>query len=91
MLILSLKYTVCCDLTYLQKSRIQNMQFVVYISDTVKVIKTRATMLTRNKVIIMQSFKDLALMVSDKKPTLKFFSNKEVCQISPLNMCKNQK
>ena len=24
-------------------------------------------------------------MVSEKKPTLKFFLNKEICQLSPLN------
>ena len=41
----------------------------------------------------MQSLKDLALMVSKKKPKSKFFffSNKEICPLSPLNMCKNQK
>ena len=44
-----------------------------------------------SKVIIMQSLKALALTVSEKKAMVKFFSNKEICQISPWNMCKNKK
>ena len=45
-----------------------------------------------SKDIIMLNFKDLALMVPKKKSTLKvFFSNEEICQLSLLNICKNQK
>ena len=43
----------------------------------------------------MQSLKDLAFMVSEKKQTLKFFSNekkkKKKSRLSPLNMCETQK
>ena len=43
----------------------------------------------------MQSLKDLALAVSEKKTTLQFsvvvfFSNEVICQLSPLNMCETQ-
>ena len=48
-------------------------------------------MKTKNKVITMQSLKDLAYMVSKKKAKVKVFSNKEICQLSPLNMCENKK
>ena len=44
-----------------------------------------------NILIIMKSLKDLALMVSKKKLMLKFFSNEEICQLSPLNMCEREK
>ena len=39
---------------------------------------------------VMQSLKDLALMVSEENPTLIFFSNEEICQLSPLNKCENK-
>ena len=39
----------------------------------------------------MQSLKDLTLMLSKKKQMLKFFSYQEICQLSPLNMCKKSK
>ena len=38
----------------------------------------------------MQSLKDLALMVSKRKQRIKFFSNKEICHLSPSNMCKKK-
>ena len=37
----------------------------------------------------MQSLKNLALMVSEKKPT--FFFDLEKCRLSPLSMCNCQK
>ena len=39
----------------------------------------------------MQSLKDLALLLSEKKQMLKFgfFINKEICQLSPLNIYEN--
>ena len=38
------------------------------------------------------SWKDLALLVSKKKPNIKsFFSKEEICQLSPLNKCENEK
>ena len=45
--------------------------------------------------MIMQSLKDLALMVSEKKPTLKacfalFVFNEEICQFYLLNMSENK-
>ena len=45
-----------------------------------------------SKVIIMQSLKDIALTVS-KKGNVKVFSisNKEKCQLSPMDKCKNKK
>ena len=40
----------------------------------------------------MQSLKDFAFTVSVKMAMLKvFFSNEEMYQLSPLNMCENQK
>ena len=39
----------------------------------------------------MQRLKDLTLTVSEKKATLKFFSNEEICQLSSMNMCENKK
>ena len=45
-----------------------------------------------NKVIIMQSLKNLTQTVSMKKyKTLKFLSDQETCQLSPLSMRESQK
>ena len=74
-------FNVCSNHTMfkLHGTKIQNMQFAVYISDTtvtlkqVKVNKPRIIMQTLSKVIIIQRLKDLALIVSEKKAILKFF------------------
>ena len=70
-------------------TRIQN--FAVYISDTPVTLKQSQGHKTYTnpdpKVISMQSSKALTLMVSYKKP----MSNKEICQLSPLSMCKKKK
>ena len=71
----------------------------VYISDTpvtlnkIKVIKPTMTKQTSSKVILMQSLKDLAVTVFKKKSQRYslfcfVFSNVEICQLSPLNICK---
>ena len=39
----------------------------------------------------MQSLKGLSFTVSEKKPTIFFLSNNEVCNLSPLNACKSKK
>ena len=46
---------------------------------------------TSSKVIFMQSLKKLAWTVYMKKPTIRFLSNKESDQISPLNMYESKK
>ena len=47
-------------------------------------------MKTLSKVRIMQSWKDLTVTVSEKRPTLRiFFSIREICQLSPLNTCES--
>ena len=66
----------------LQRTSIQDTQFAVYVSDTPVTLKQNLghqtesdseRMKTPSKVITMQSLKDLALMVSEKKPTIFFF------------------
>ena len=58
-------------------SKTRNSQFIflIYLRpwNTVKVIKPRMTMQTPSNIVLMQNLKDLALMVSEKKPTLKGF------------------
>ena len=83
----------------LQRTRTQNMLCAVYISDKpvtlTKVIKPRKQNdnVEPSTVITMQSFKDLALRLSEKKPMLKvlFRNNEELHQFSPLNMHDHQK
>ena len=88
--LMSVSTTQCLKL---YRTRIQTriLQFI-YMSHLwpwkkVTAIKPGMTMWTPSKVITMQSLKDLALMVSEKKP---FFLNDEICQLSPLNMCEKQ-
>ena len=62
----------------LQKTRIQNTEYAVYIFHTwpwtkVKFIKPRIIMETPSKLTSMQSLKYFASIVSDKKPALKDF------------------
>ena len=48
-------------------------------------------LLTLSKVFVMESLKELALMVSEKKKTIKkFFWNEVIYQFFPLNMCENE-
>ena len=48
----------------------------------VKVIKTKMTIKILSKVILKQNLKNLALTVSEERPT--FFPNEEICHLSPL-------
>ena len=66
----------------LQRPRIQNMQFTLHISDTTVTLKQsqghqtyhdNVIMYTPSKVIIMQSLKNLALTVSEKKTNIKVY------------------
>ena len=77
-----------------QESKTRNLKFI-FLTDLwpwnkIKVIEPSLTTYL-SKLIIMQSLKALALMVAEKKPTLKVLSNEEICQLSPLNMCPHQK
>ena len=81
----------------LQRKRIQNTQLTVYISDTPVTLKQREGHPTCNDIVDLKqvynhaNFDD-ALIVSEKHTTAKKKnSNKEICQLSLLNMCKNQK
>ena len=60
-----------------QESQTHNLQFIFLTHpwpwSKVKVIKPKMTIYTRSKGMIMQSLKDLVLMMSEKKPMLKFF------------------
>ena len=60
-----------------QESKTYNLLFTslthLWPRNKVKVIKPTKIMQTPSKVIIMKSLRDLALMVSKKKPTLKFY------------------
>ena len=82
-------------LNYSRQSKKHNLQFIflthLWLWNKVKIIKPTMKMHTLSKVIIMQSLKDLALRVSEKKAMLKFFSSEEICQLSPLNMRKKSK
>ena len=81
----------------LQRTRIQNKQFAVNISDTPVTLKQSQGHKTWNDIVDHKQghnhakFDD-ALIVSEKHTTAKKKnSNKEICQLSLLNMCKNQK
>ena len=73
------------------KHTICSLYFLHTYDLDLKVIKHRMIMLTPSKVIIMQSLEDLALVLSKKKPMFKVFPNEEICLLSPLHMCENQK
>ena len=61
-----------------QESKTLNLQFMFLTTlspwNKVRVIKSRITMYAPRNVITMQSWKDLALIVSEKKSMLKFVS-----------------
>ena len=85
-IILCMIFSMCSNHTMfkLQRARIQNTQLAVYIFDTPMNLKQHQGHQTdKDNVDPKQGynhakFKDLALMVSEKKPTLIFFSNKEI-------------
>ena len=87
-------FNVCSNHTTfkLQRTRIQNKQFAVYYSEMSVTLNQSQGHLTYNnnvdptQVIVMRSLKDFALMVSEKKPTLKYFFSKRGNMLSPLNM-----
>ena len=71
-------------------------QIVVYDSDTPVTLKqdqghqTLSDNVNPKEGYNHAKFERSSLMVSEKKRTLKgcFFSNEEMCQLSPLNICK---
>ena len=79
-------YNVCYNQTTfkLPRTTIQNKPFAVNISDTPVTLKQSQGHQTYNdnvdpkQVLIMQSLKDLALMVSKKKQTIFFLMRKYV-------------
>ena len=77
-----------------QESQTRNLQLIFLTLVTVKQSQDHQThndSVDPKQVIIMESLKDLALMVSEKNPKLKFLSNEEICQLSPLNVREYQK
>ena len=81
-----------------QESKNLNLQFRflthLWPWHKVKFIKPTTKMYVLSKVIIMQSLKDLAITVSEKKATLKVFclfvsfSSVKICQLSPWTCVK---
>ena len=81
-------FDVCCNHTMIREN--QNPKHAIcslsfwhlWPWNKVKVIKPRMTMWTPKEVMRMQSLKDLALMVCEKKPTWFFFKRGNMSVIS---------
>ena len=82
-------FNVCSNhtITTGQESKTHNLKFIIF--DTP--VTLRQGQAAPNKVIIMKSLKGLTLMASKKNQMLRFFSNAEICQLFPLNLCDHQK